>query len=50
MGASDAGNQYLRSYYAVVQGLAEMFGPDCEVVLHDLADMPHSIVAIENGQ
>lgn len=50
MGASDVGNPYLRSYYAVVRGLAEMFGPDCEVVLHDLADMPHSIVAIENGQ
>ena len=34
----------------VVQGLAEMFGPDCEVVLHDLSRLPHSIVAIENGQ
>src|SRR5512146_1404778 len=26
-----------------------MFGPNCEVVLHDLAAMPHSIIAIENG-
>jgi len=42
-------NPDLRSYLAVVQGLAEMFGPDCEVVLHDLTDLPHSIVAIENG-
>ncbi len=33
----------------MVQGLAEMFGPDCEVVLHDLSRLPHSIVAIENG-
>lgn len=33
----------------VVRGLAELFGPDCEVVLHDLACMPNSIVAIENG-
>ena len=33
----------------VVQGLAEMFGPDCEVVLHDVGRLPHSIVAIENG-
>ena len=32
----------------VVQGLAEMFGPDCEVVLHDVRRLPHSIVAIEN--
>jgi predicted transcriptional regulator YheO len=33
----------------VVQGLAEMFGPDCEVVLHDVGRLPHSIVAIEHG-
>lgn len=33
----------------VVHGLAEMLGPDCEVVLHDVARLPHSIVAIENG-
>jgi len=26
-----------------------MFGPECEVVLHDLSLLPHSIVAIENG-
>ncbi len=49
MGATPGGNRYLHSYHAVVQGLAEMFGPDCEVVLHDLTAMPHSIVAIENG-
>ena len=46
MVASSAGTPYLRSYLAIVQGLAEMFGSDCEVVLHDLADMPHSIIAI----
>jgi predicted transcriptional regulator YheO len=40
---------YLRSYVAVARGLAAMLGPDCEVVLHDLGAMPHSIVAIENG-
>ena len=33
----------------LVQGIAEMFGPGCEVVLHDLSRLPHSIVAIENG-
>jgi predicted transcriptional regulator YheO len=33
----------------IVRGLAEMFGPDCEVVLHDIRRLPHSIVAIENG-
>ena len=39
----------LQALLPVVQGLAEMFGPDCEVVLHDVARVPHSIVAIENG-
>ena len=34
----------------LVRGLAEMFGPECEVVLHDINALPHSIVAIENGQ
>ena len=39
----------LRALVPVVQGLADMFGPDCEVVLHDVARVPQSIVAIENG-
>jgi predicted transcriptional regulator YheO len=39
----------LRALLPVVRGLAEMFGPDCEVVLHDVRRLPHSIVAIENG-
>jgi predicted transcriptional regulator YheO len=47
--ASRAIHPELSSHVAVVQGLAEMFGPGCEVVLHDLAAVPHSIVAIENG-
>ena len=49
MGLGDVTHPYLRSYVAVAQGLATMLGPDCEVVLHDLGAMPHSIVAIENG-
>jgi predicted transcriptional regulator YheO len=36
-------------FMPLVRGLAHMFGPDCEVVLHDLGDLPRSIVAIENG-
>ena len=39
----------MQALLPVVRGLAEMFGPDCEVVLHDIARLPHSIVAIENG-
>ena len=39
----------LQALLPVIRGLAEMFGPDCEVVLHDVHRLPHSIVAIENG-
>lgn len=36
----------------LADGLARQFGPDCEVVIHDLAkhDLDHSIVYIANGQ
>jgi len=34
----------------LVQGLAELLGEHCEVVLHDLGEMPHTIVAIEHGE
>lgn len=34
----------------LVKGIASQFGPNCEVVLHDLSqDLEHTIVAIENG-
>ena len=49
MGLVHVTHPYLRSYVTLAHGLAEMLGPDCEVVLHDLGAMPHSIVAIENG-
>jgi predicted transcriptional regulator YheO len=39
----------MKPWLPLVSGLAEMFGPGCEVVLHDLSLIPHSIVAIENG-
>ena len=39
-------------YGRLAHGIAQQFGPSCEVVVHDLeaADLDHSIVAIENGQ
>lgn len=40
---------HLQALMPIVQGLAEMLGSDCEVVLHDVRRLPHSIVAIENG-
>ena len=33
----------------LVRGLSEFLGPSCEVVLHDLGELPHSIIAIEHG-
>lgn len=35
----------------MARGLAAQFGPDCEVVIHDLtaADLEHTVVHIENG-
>ena len=42
-------DERMQALLPIVRGLAEMFGPDCEVVLHDVRRLPHSIVAIENG-
>lgn len=38
-------------YKRLAHGLALQFGPNCEIVVHDLEadDLDHSIVAIENG-
>ena len=38
-------------YSRLAHGIASQFGPNCEVVVHDLQDNDHehSIVAIENG-
>ncbi len=39
----------LRSMEPVVEGIAKMFGENCEVVLHSLEDPSHSIIKIANG-
>jgi Uncharacterized protein conserved in bacteria len=36
-------------YIELVDFIAECFGENVEVVLHDLSDMEHSVVAIRNG-
>ena len=38
-------------YCHLAKSLAAQFGPDCEIVVHDLknTDLEHSIIAIENG-
>lgn len=42
----------LQFLFQLARGIAGQFGPNCEVVVHDLAtnDPESSIVAIENGQ
>ncbi len=40
----------LEMYKPLVRFIAQVCGPSCEVLLHDLRDIEHSIVAIENGQ
>ena len=39
----------IEAYIPMVKFIAAVCGPRCEVALHDLDDINHSIVAIENG-
>lgn len=39
----------LKSYEAVVDGLASLIGPFCEIVLHSLEDLTTSAIKIANG-
>ena len=40
----------LQFLFQLAKGIASQFGPNCEVVVHDLSQHPdHTIVAIENG-
>ena len=34
----------------IVEGVAKLFGRNCEVVLHSLNDLQHSIIKIKNGE
>lgn len=42
-------NPVLERYRALVNMVAETFGSNCEVVLHDFSNMQNSIVEIANG-
>ncbi len=39
----------LQKFIPLVDFLGQAMGPNCEVVLHDLTDPEHSIIAIANG-
>lgn len=47
---SKADLDLLRSYEAVVDGLAALIGAHCEIVLHSLVDINHSAIKIANGE
>lgn len=46
---SQQDRQLLARYADMVDGLAEMFGQHCEVVLHSLEDLERSVIKIANG-
>lgn len=39
----------LESYIPVVNFIADIIGPHCEVLLHDVIDVENSVIAIRNG-
>jgi len=44
--------QTLQILIQIADGLAQQFGQDCEIVIHDLTskDLKHSVIYIKNGQ
>lgn len=46
---TDGDRACLASYAGVVEAVARVFGPSCEVVLHSLEDVSRSVVKIENS-
>ena len=42
-------NKKLQAYVTLVDFLAEFMGENTEVVLHDMTDWHHSVIAIRNG-
>lgn len=41
--------ELVESYIPMAKFIATVFGPRCEVILHCLDDMEHSIISVENG-
>lgn len=42
-------NRLIESYIPMVEFIAKMMGDNCEVVLHDITNPEHSVIAIKNG-
>lgn len=39
----------LETYIPIVDFIADLVGPNCEVLLHDIVDVQNSVIAIRNG-
>ena len=46
---TDEDRELLRSYEGLIEGLADLFGKHCEVVLHSLENLHESVIKIANG-
>ena len=42
-------NHIIHAVEPIIEGIAKLFGSNCEVVLHSLEDLSHSVVKIVNG-
>lgn len=42
-------SEVLKNYCPLVKFIAELCGPSCEVLLHDISNPDHAVIAIENG-
>ena len=49
MEKAESNSEMVCAYIPMVDFISEILGPNCEVVLHDLTNPEHSIVAIRNG-
>lgn len=47
---SKADTAILNSYKILAEGLAEYLGEGCEIVIHSLGNLEHSVIKIINGQ
>ena len=47
--SAEANRRKVESFIPMVRFIAAICGPRCEVALHYLDDIDHSIIAIENG-
>lgn len=46
---TDEDRELLRSYGGLIEGLAELFGKHCEVVLHSLENLHESVSRLPTG-